>query len=565
MHALEKWESISAQFENVLTAYLDACILVDSCAVERPVNLLKVLPRLELGIDSLGNRLMQQLIVSRLHLTRARNKLATTVHHLPEEILANIFSNVIYDSAVNKSHPIEKCIRATYRRLHALVSVCTDWRKIGLSHSAFWSLIPFLWTEPQKCVYDAMNLSLDRAGSSGLYLAGTTGQNPNRGLLDFVAEHGPRFCAINFYGEAPGALRAIIINALKYSRPGHLTTLSVRCQARDNLRASDLTRPSENLFLPNSEEHIQVQYFASLLHTLRLSGLGLDWHTIQLSSLVELRVQEVSLADISTAGSLLLAAASAPGLRSLQLIAVNVHPESTSLLRTDWEPRVTVSLPFLQSLYLQDLYMGLLQLILRSISPGLYKVAITNTLYQCFDPHMIEDTIDPGLESLEFPDRNIHTLTLNSILYVEPDFFLKAMPTIKTLYIHTQKYPRSFRSTLEALVRPAGIIRTDTYAKLDVLYISGPLIHIFEESDLAIFKKVITSHGIQELGLRGPLAVQNMHMSDYSSVLFDNPNGGRYTAHILEWLKDNVPKVIFLNLQEDLPEPASRMDSWQLW
>ncbi|CAE6507590.1 unnamed protein product, partial [Rhizoctonia solani] len=560
MNALEIWESVSTQFENVLTAYHGACTLVDSCAVERLFDAGDILFRLEREIDSLGNRLMQQFSGSRSHLTRARNKLATSVYHLPDEILANIFFKFINDFDPGKVQSVEQGIRSTYRRLYTLICVCADWRKLGLSHGAFWSLIPVPYNQSS---YNMAKLSLERASGAGLYLAGTI-YHADSTLLDFMAKHQPRFCAVNLSGKNSRPLCEIVASLLKHSVPGHLTGLSIQYQPHD----SDPWSPhppmhcyAEELFSPSSYEDAQIKEFVGSLLTLRLGGFKLDWRNMRFSRLVELRIQEVQLDDISMAENILLAAASSPTLRSLEFISVTIDDRPLRLPRPDWNSRFTVSLSHLQSLRLQDLYKGLLRFILWSILPGSYKVILTYTIYDCISR---DSPIDASLDPVELPSLNIHTLILANVYADLLHFFLKSMPTLKRFYIRTYPELYGFRKILQALVRPIGTKPDDdnaNFAKLNVLYISGTSIDIFG-SDLAIFKDAITSHDIQELGMGGPL---NSYALDGSNSLTNDPNDDDNTASVKEWLRDTVPKVRYMETWEEFPELAFRRASWQLW
>ncbi|CAE6448347.1 unnamed protein product [Rhizoctonia solani] len=519
--------------------------------------------RLHLGIDSLHIGSTQQLAHTDLDPTNPQNELVLhrNVHDIPAEILLKIFSVFIYDPDPESQRvlAIDRVIQSIYQRLFTLIRVCSDWRGICLSKSAFWSLIPLLirWQGAEK-------LCLERAGSSKLHLIGEFKYADPR-LLEVITQYGPRIQTLDISGVNPTVVRETVASLLKHGASGCIANLSVR-----NYQASfrrDRFSESRTLFHPTSSQYASFNKFPDSLRQLRLCGFNLDWGRVHFSGLVELRLQELALEDNLMVTNLLLAVASASNLRSLKLIRMEVR---RSIIIPDEEldqvaSRLPVSLPSLQSLFLQDIHRDLLLFILQSITPGPYRIIICFTESSSFisqvlngDPDQ-EDTLH--IKTLELQDFNIDTLMIsgNWLQGFKLHHMLKAMPSIKSLCVRGHTFTKV---VLQALVRPPGSTTNGSDTDFPVIRRLHVVNTDFHYLALDKLKEVVNSHSIRELRLGRVLALEPWNLEEEKMIRFEDPRDSRFTGPIKDWLQANVPNFAVVRRMRDIPDSEFQMHVW---
>ncbi|KAH7325467.1 hypothetical protein B0J17DRAFT_681479 [Rhizoctonia solani] len=506
-------------------------------------------------MDVFYTHLTEQLARSRAYMAKARNKLAAITYRLPDEIIAAIFSFSMGGDPSQEELPLKDGIRSIYRRLYTLFAVCSNWLRIGLSTGALWSLIPVLEYESKGSRYSGIYLGLERFTSTNLYLAGDLSGQLDNDFLTSITHFGSRFRSLNLCGETYDTLKDTVACILRQATPGHLTDFSVcyrRCYP---------TPQPKYLFPPDSFEHIILMGVAVLLNTLRLSGFGLDWSTLRFTGLVQLRFQATQFKDASVMNAFLFAIASAPALHTLEMIDVYSAP----IWLPNEQPTPRVSLPSLRTLYLQDLDEEILLPVVHSIAPGPYQTILSFISGDGFviRNHPEGESYYGWLSALR--DSKIDTLMIFGgwTLGYELNSILGALPSIQSLYIGDYYLDEEM---LRALVRP---IEFDTYSgnfnfpKIRVLYFWDCTFFLSDGSTLYSFKEVVTSHGIQELGLGGKMAFSECISPQ--PVRFDDPDGDYYTAPIKKWLTDNVPKFKLINSPNELPGYGFQADVWKLW
>ncbi|KAJ1299595.1 hypothetical protein OPQ81_012016 [Rhizoctonia solani] len=549
--AVQKWELMSTRLADTLTDYLDACATLESSATEiHPDNNI-IVPKLNLALETLYAHLTQQVLQSRSLVARTRNKLAITIYRIPDEVLSNIFSLLIYSTNREQALLPESSVWQIYRRLYSLMSVCSDWRRLCLSRGMYWSLIPMRRYKSDSSEWDHINRILERSQGSNLYLGGILGSDPDSALAlqNTLVRHGPRFRSLNIAGKNCDMLRGAAKSLLDQK---HLTDFSI-CYLTEEA--------TEYLFPLESPEYASFKRHARTLKSLRLCGLDLDWGNIRLDSLTELKIQNLKPQRRYKIKDLLMAAASAPHLRHLHLSRVS-HTQEVISIPPSEEPSVPpIMLPSLQTIYLENIHKDLVVALLRLIAPGSYKTELHFTRASNFYAgDAFNHNWARGL--------NIDTLMITDWLIDGHHLqrFLKTMPTITTLYIANRILEEE---TFRALARPikSSPAGSDSgFPKLRALYINNSVLCISKESKLASFKEVITSHEIQELGIDGVMELpRGSNPESTGRFRFNLPDDDQHTAPIKEWLTNNVRKFIIPKTPEDMPYFDFQTCFWRLW
>ncbi|CAE6405660.1 unnamed protein product [Rhizoctonia solani] len=622
--ATKTWEQVDSLVETALAAYLSTCRTLESSVSEDNANLNTsgTISLLQHRLDTFQSQFIQPLIDARLCLARAQNRLTKTAYCLPDEVLAEIFLLTI-NSTTSSSYfsLLDYEIRLRYSALHRLLGVCTEWRRVGVSHGALWSLIPLVTTRSRQ----AINYTLGRSKKSRLHLAGMVDSiTPLIWMNSGLAECGPRVSSANLYAAGdseqrdPKPIRDTISTLLKFSKPGLLAELSFHYWSRSTSHESDY------LFPKNSAEDALFARFADSLSSLRIAGFNLHWSSMEFSGLVELRLQDVIIGNTNLA-AFLRAAASALQLRILQILCITTCNDSLGLSQSDQLPsNPPVSLPSLGCLYLKDLYQDTLLLVLRSINPGTHRVILEYGSNNCFCTHGPDGEDYVGPEPLRLQGLKADVLMLAEECVDDDELcpLLESISTLKELYIHDWHLTRS---TLKALTRPSKDTThggTVKFPELHSLYLTSCDIDDFPNT--TEFKEMIASHKIHNLGLS--VAFKVMRAPDGPSHRLsdlDNPdsddeedeiNGGvgqgkedeedgddgdgsddnddsrdsedsddsdnssdadyfregcpltdPRVSLLKAWLDLTVPNVDYLVYAEDLAEPNFETFKWKLW
>ncbi|KAJ1300861.1 hypothetical protein OPQ81_002500 [Rhizoctonia solani] len=483
------------------------------------------------------------------------------VCHLPEEILIDIFFLVLNHASPGtpRERPFERTVQPYYKQLFILLSVCSDWRRICQNRGAFWSLISArkYWKTPESII----NLCLERAQGSDLHLDGELGDVPNSRLLEIITAYGSRTRTLNLSGENPEILRTTVTSLLGQSKPGHISSLFLRNDRNTLDDNSHHTWPF--LFPLASPEYTLLNGFTDSLKALRLSGFRLDWGQAGFSKLVELKIQHICFDSLSEIADLLHTIAASPQLKRVQMNDLRCHLDDINTQRIDRPGSLPVFHPSLQFLFLKNIRWSLLILILRSIIPGGYKIAIgySRRVYLRRYPKDLDVLRESVLQSF-----NIDTLMISRnwayrshILH----YLLEAMPTIQALSISHGEF---VKETFQALIRPVESSMDGNrmfFPTIRRLHIMGST---FEPLDLDGLKEVVDSHAIQELKLGGSieeLKSDPEHTPTLErSVRFEDPKDDEHTAPMKAWLGENVPKFSLVRRLEDLPDFDFQCYDW---
>ncbi|KDN34763.1 hypothetical protein RSAG8_12172, partial [Rhizoctonia solani AG-8 WAC10335] len=448
-----------------------------------------------------------------------------------------------------QEQPIKMTIQSTYRYLFILANVCSDWRRICLSRSAFWSLIPFYrdWKDSESM----LNLCLERVGGSDMHLGGGLTYGREQKLLDVIPNYGPRIRTLNIYAETPDKLLNVVAALLEHSSPGRITGLCLTNYQM--IQDHDYHHTWPLLFPSTSPEHDRLNRFAESLNSLRLWGFKLDWSQLRFSQLVDLQIQHIRVENTSEVADLLFAIASAAKLRSLQLVDVRVHPEVIETRPIEIQGGLPVFHPNLQFVFLKNIRWCLLSLILRSIIPGSYRIVLSYTLRE----YLIRYTTDlTALKESALQGYNIDTLMTSRKWVRDADLLrslLKAIPTIKTLCIAQCEFTKEI---FQALVGPLESHPDSSEKNFPTIQSLHIMHSAFECSDLDGLKEVVTNHGIRVLKLGGSMggAKSDQTSTPEGWVRFEDSKDDERTAPTVAWLQDNVPKFLLVKRFQDLPD-----------
>ncbi|KDN34645.1 hypothetical protein RSAG8_12270, partial [Rhizoctonia solani AG-8 WAC10335] len=299
-------------------------------------------------LDSARSALTSQLGVSQAMLARARNRLASPVYNLPEEIIFVIFMHVLYHNDEFRSTTADISARTFYERLYALLEVCSVWRAVALSRPALWSLVPVI-RGPQYFTSDqATALSLHRSDTVPLDLFVMVPRTIPHPCIKALTQHTSRFRTVNIVAEGPCTIQSIMGTLLKNKLSDKLSELSVCISDLEHVnRFAD---EPYYMFPPNTSDHPLFLRTLKSLTRFRITGATLDWTQVSFSGrLLELRLHSVILGLDSSLHNFLRAISTAPQLQKLELISIISYSES------NLASPPAVSFPALQTLIVEDL------------------------------------------------------------------------------------------------------------------------------------------------------------------------------------------------------------------
>ncbi|CAE6537829.1 unnamed protein product [Rhizoctonia solani] len=565
--SIVQWENAGTQLENAITNYLSSCLQLEKDYFAPLVGTENTQARLDSRIEHFHTLFTQPLAQSLASVTRTRNKLATSIYRLPPEILAKIFEYAVH--AFIRNRHLRYAIIDSRRCLHRLLGVSSVWREIGLAHVPLWTLVPLVCFEhsnPSRITTQSAELSLERAGQSGLRLALDARDYPLEGLyiMDKLVEHGHRFSSVH--------LRTSSLYALEYAL-GPIAQMAASESIHEISLCHDdyftsLPRPT-CVFAPRLPSN-QASYerMIASARLLRLNNVILrmdDVHT-SFSNLVELRIQAVRFQSEVSLKESLRRLISAPHLQTLDIISVEVHA-LTSAPTTDSAP---FSLPNLQTLFIQGLLCNVLQLVLSIIEPGLHRTVISVSNDMLIPPiQEPDDDIDAGIYSLQsaIHPHKVDTLVLAGYWDERGSAgvlrsFISKLPHLTTMYLYDQNLDRE---TLAALTRPLN--DTDThldFPNLRRIYISNCTID--DIGNLSAFRNMLASHPLEELVLGGIFREVDLSGQEWSSsedIEHVNIAGSDMrAAPIINWLREAIPSFTLLGPSQYF---KFRWTEWQLW
>lgn len=439
------------------------------------------------------------------------------IHRLPNEILSTIFQFAIYST--NSTHVIhisrENRVKAIYRHLYILFSVCSRWNKVISSNGSFWALLPVIELPSGDSAIDTARLSLQRAGGHGFSLVAQLNEDKPH-IQDFIIEtltqYGPRFTAINLRSNSFQALiqsLAVFIDSTRGTQ-SLIKELSL-CPTRSIIGPiSRLSIPRPGSVDQRVNWGLDFKSLMEPLRVLRICQIGIDFTGMSLRMLTEIRLQSLSVRDGFNLSNFLLAISLSSQLRMLEVISVVDGVSDGGTSETQPFP---ISFPNLQHLYLEDLDHHTLIFMLGSIASGSHTVTLNWTrrcLVRAEQPHL-RYTMLPNSDLTKF---QIDVLMLRRERMLQPNgallyHLLWAMPTIKTLYLDSLSLNLPLLEELVPTRKNGASSENEqdyknlntlgTFPKLKYLYISRS--HLHDLAALRELSEIIQYHSLLELGL----------------------------------------------------------------
>ncbi|KAH7339151.1 hypothetical protein B0J17DRAFT_659986 [Rhizoctonia solani] len=498
---LRQWEAAGANLAVSLATYLDSCLSLDTGKLDTALDSRLLVSKIDHTLESLHVELEQRIAQSRWTLARLRNKLAGTFYSIPQEILAEIFTLVVYDRS-----------GCEIRFMEDDSALCTVWRKVGMSHGALWALIPMISRKSGWVTQLAAERSYEMAGGRELHLGASIEKEVNLAFIENIGRNFHRFRSANIVFENK-ILLSKAIRPLFKRQPASipLTELSLY-HILEPSEEFGLDIPEEHGFLTSLRPYVpfssSIDQTVQSLRVLRLKNIYIHWQLMTFPKLVELRVESVMIGTKANFNQLLLALQTAPHLQKLGLISLNTEPDPDDAPASS---SISVSLPNLQRLYLGDLYSDDAEMILRSITAGPYYISLFLTIKMASVVNA-DGTVRVGLNGLMplLQGMRVDTLLLQGDEvwenWVELEDFrrlLVNMPSVTTLKLDFWEFGQS---EWEALTRPDN---GSTFAELHSISLSNIHLDSRREATTRSLERFLSSHRIQTLFFGGIMTVLN--------------------------------------------------------
>ncbi|CAE6528813.1 unnamed protein product [Rhizoctonia solani] len=505
--------------------------------------------RTESTLGSSQYEMTQQL--AHISLTPTRNRLSSSIFCLPDDMLFEIFSHVIY-APENQNLPMKECLQRSYSSLHNLMAVCSDWKHFAVNQGEFWTIIPACdW-----CIkYLAIDLSIQRAGNRGLRLATILSRHITAPRLSAIIEsHASRFCALNVQSEDLDYIHNLVRQLSQVD--AQLSELSIWYTYYMDTEGQ-CTSP------PIYAEALDQAPFARLIRSLsvlRLWGCLGRWETITFSDrLVELFIHRVRLVNSGSAmESFLSAISSANELRDLTIIDLQACYNSTETTGLLARPKIV--LPKLRSLVLQDLWFNVLELVLLVLAPGTYHSALKLTWVVVHIGHSFKlstwEKIEPNNVITLLSRVTIDRLWLLGVTAEKPWLngtevcrLLTAVPRLKEFGLHNWIFQLNFFNQLLATSASDDGRGELEFPRLEGLGLTRAFV-----TDEEGFKRFLAKMRAQKVIFGG------ITESKVKSGFWHRLQGDE---DIVGWLRCNIPGFCFVDC-EHVPAPM-RVGEWRLW
>ncbi|KAG8733139.1 hypothetical protein FRC11_008492 [Ceratobasidium sp. 423] len=555
--AVQQWEDAHSSFFRALASYIDTCMnLKNSSLAELATNAEDLVPRIERH-TSLSSFLAHQIFQTCSILSAARNQLASPIYALPEEVLAVIFSQVVYESIDGGDdrapRSMEHDLRSIYRRLYTLIGVCSFWRNVAVRNKSLWSVVPMIdkCKCPSRALCDVMERSLRRSDNAGLHLAINTSL-PLPELVRPLINHGNRIRALNIWTESRRNVEKVISTLATSSTPGILSELSVclepvvRPEGPSDGRCAIIELP----FLRQE----RLEKILGSLRSLRIRVAHINLYGVSFVNLVELRIESLKLGDRLMFRRLLGAISSASKLQYLRLVSVSSYfPRDPDSIEDD---ELSISLPDLKIAYIAGMWFNDLEMIFKSVVPGNAKWTLSLGNY-CLAKNVrgIYPEVTVEQLGLILQGFNVDTLMLsgrggqNWLDGPQLSQLLRDAPTITTLQMHSWNF---YQQDWEALTRPRELEGPASTTSRGFPRIHNLHIYTSEISDEGGIQAAVKSHDTQQLRLGGLLDRNGDNVWDPI----------RNEDQIAVWLASNVPDFRLMDFS-DSPEPL--IEGWCMW
>ncbi|KAH7335610.1 hypothetical protein B0J17DRAFT_670804 [Rhizoctonia solani] len=584
---IKQWEEAGASLVAAFKEYTDLCLGLGNSSLRGGTQWNDLVPR----IDSTSG-----WWESSRALARTRNKFASPLFKLPQDVLLEIFLNVVFDRDESEQFgrsSVEQDTWLIYHRLYNLIGVCSTWRDMIMTNGTFWSVIPMfssLSTEGER----QFEICLQRASESTLHLAANLGSSmSSRDLAVVLAEHGSRFRTINISMGDINSIRDVVSKLLKQGQHGALSELFIQSNGSRN-RTHGL--PTDSDYVVSHDP--PLSNLMQSLTAFRICRVNFHWDTISFSSrLSELQIEQVSLGYDDAVAPFVQALASATGLRNLKIISLITFRRSGETANST--PSEPVTFPALQSLTIKNLYLNTLKQLLPMIAPGSHRLMLflsrsslgSNSLEDIY----LSDSEDESNSTIDYDGlcRVLEQTLVDTLMMTggrgragewltrfEFTGLLKSMPSLKTLKLNQWKFGGDLCK---------GLTRTNRSQLPELQYLHLSSVEI---CDNELFRGMIASHPLRQVVLggasqgaqsKGQKRTRATVGPDIIHVIYGGSSpGSRSCGHlrvptdlegvqikedseIVHSLRKNIPELDLRLVEKDYCPPEFRRDEWRLW
>ncbi|CAE6379644.1 unnamed protein product [Rhizoctonia solani] len=551
---LRQWEETSDALANTASAYLGLCSSLEMLSLSKQtIHRGDIISQVDsvLKHKALHDISIAQLVQSQSILIRTRNRLLAPIQSLPEVVLSLIFSYVLHDCDPTDDQDIEWQVRAFYRRLYTMVSVCAVWRRFVTSMGSYWSIIPIIRESHLSVSRQTVSLCLSNSAGAPLDLVVVVPRRAPHDMIQGVLNHTSRIKSIHIATGTVNLIQDIFDQLVRSDDLSLLSELSLCATEPSHFRGIDSTLSTMFSF----ESYSRLSKLLESLTRLSLYGATIHFRGLTFSTkLTELRLQQLLVGSTSHLCEIIEAISSAVELRHLTLISLySIVPAVPANVICP-----IISLPKLQSLVLEDLHYDTLSVILKSIEPGPHKLTFCLTDKCLFRLILNNAHQNVAVDTTQlwrlFETTAVDTLIIGehygTKVMESPTLFaiLAALKQLKTLKLDEctidtnmcaliSVFPEPFESNMEYKTKAISEWHL-TSAKI-----------ISPEA----FKKLVLGHGVQTMVLSGALDHTSNDPMDWRPL--------RRGDEIVEWLAQNIPDFCFERAQDHPNRFISR--SWQ--
>ncbi|CAE6376647.1 unnamed protein product [Rhizoctonia solani] len=569
-----QWEEAGASLAIALGKYLELCNSLGTSSLGEGAHPDDLVKRIDFKLESMHSVMDQQLAQARSTLFKTRNEITSPVHRLPDEILVDIFTHVVYSPPNACDHDgvaeMGDHLHQIYRCVYALLGVCSRWQKVIKNRRTFWSIIPVLQA-PQSVDFEsweiyekyrqAMLISLERARGCFLDIAAVLVPGFSSECFDLLKGHLPRIRTINVIASGPDDINCVMDVILQGSSlPSSLSELSIYQTQVEHYRVPE---ERDAIYSPESPDLVRFNELLRSLAVLRINGAHIHWETLAFSHrLTKLRLQAINLGtDHAMVTRLRHTLASATGLRELEIVSVRSFRSSNSGIQTFFTgPFVPNNL---ESLVLDDLCINtLIHLLSLSYIPSRPHRLILHLTPNARFFNLTERTreFNEFISILQpvLSKRAVHTLCIHRGIELTAKLLASLIESVPKL--HTLLLDQRVLTTehCNALKRPEteNEPHSSSYPSFKCLRFSQVTIE-----DIVAFRNMVASHShsMEQLILGGHIQTLSLWgLEDYCT------GDDRDTDREIISLFENIVPDFRLTGSEYVPLEYQH-DVWQLW
>ncbi|KAF8729280.1 hypothetical protein RHS02_07855, partial [Rhizoctonia solani] len=531
---VREWEAAGTHLEQALIAYHDHCHALSARRFESESDVYDIVSQIDHSLESFYTSLEKQIAQSRRTLALIRNELVGQFYTLPDEILVEIFTLVVYDQSDSHVPFIEDHISRLYCQLNSLLAVCSVWRRVGISHGALWTYIPIISRKSGWPGRSVTERSYDRAGGRELHLIASMEKDVDHDFTETIRNNYSRFRSINIVFENKMPLRRGILPLFKRKPASQVLIELSLYHLLDPSEEVGHDLPEEITSLtslqPSAPFSSSIDQTVKQLRVLQLKHILIHWKLMSLPNLVELRIESVMLGNKSS-------------LRELLFTFTRTN--------SGFAPQPTEALPRGSVRRRHPAHTGV-------NPPSLYQISLflTHKMITTIGTSAGQEFIH-GVEDL-LP--MIHGMNVDTLLiqgddiwgtWIQPTLLqslLCSLPHVPVLKVDACKLDHD---NLEALTNRENDM---SFPKLCELYFSNVEVDFHTQAQFESWKRCISSHPIRHIMFGSTTVCNPSHLAE-QNLTSDFP--------VVQWLREKVPD--FCLLGEKYTPPEFQTHHWQMW